>query len=246
MKCRVDEVAPDLYRLSTLHPGFGMEFNQFLLADDEPVLIHTGFRGMFSVTLEGVASVIDPVTLRWVGFSHFESDECGALNQWLDVAPNATAICSTVGAIVNLGDYADRPARGLADGEVLETGRRRLRFLATPHVPHGWDAGLFFEETERTLLCSDLFFHAGENEPLNESGVVERAHEAILAGLHSPLAKDLPFTRDTEPTLHRLASLEPKTLALMHGSTYRGDGRTALFELASILTRTHGGTTASD
>lgn len=238
MKCRVDEVAPDLYRLATFHPEYGMEFNQFLLGDDEPVLIHTGFRAMFPVTLEGVASVIDPSTLRWIGFSHFESDECGALNQFLDIAPNATPICSTVGAIVNVGDFAIRSPRGLADGEVLETGRRRVRFLATPHVPHSWDAGVFFEETEATLLCSDLFFHAGENEPLVESGVVERAHEAILAGLDGPLAKDLPYTADTEPTIHRLAALKPRTLALMHGSTYRGDGEAALLELAAILTRT--------
>ena len=238
MKCRVDEVAADLYRLATFHPEYGMEFNQFLLKDDEPVLIHTGFRAMFPVTLEGVASVIDPSTLRWIGFSHFESDECGALNQFLEVAPNATPICSTVGAIVCLNDYADRPPRALADGEVLETGRRRLRFLATPPVPPGWDAGLFFEETESVLLCSDLFFHAGENEPLIESGVVERAHEAILAGMNGPLAKDLPYTADTEPTIRRLAALEPKTLALMHGSTYRGDGKAALLELAAILTRT--------
>jgi flavorubredoxin len=241
MKCRVDEVAPDLFRLSTFHPEFGIEFNQFLLRDDDPVLIHTGFRASFPVTLEGVASVIDPSTLRWIGFSHFEADECGALNQFLEVAPNATPICSAVGAIVSVNDYADRPPRALGDGEVLETGRRRVRFLATPHVPHGWDAGLFFEETERVLLCSDLFFHAGENEPLIESGVVERAHEAILAGLGGPLAKDLPYTADTEPTIHRLAALEPNTLALMHGSTYRGDGKTALLELAAILTRTLAG-----
>jgi flavorubredoxin len=221
-----------------------MEFNQFLIADDEPVLIHTGFRAAFPVTLEGVSSVVDPSTLRWVGFSHFESDECGALNRWLEVAPNATALCSAVGAIVSVNDFADRPPRGLADGETIETGRRRLRFLATPHVPHCWDAGVFFEETERTLLCSDLFFHPGENEPLVESGVVDRARASIVAGMKGPLAKDLPYTADTEPTIHRLADLKPATLALMHGSSYRGDGERALRDLASVITELLGGDAA--
>ena len=245
MKCKVDEVAPDVYRLSTYLPDYGMEFNQFLLVDDEPVLIHTGFKALFPITRDGVASVIDPARLRWVGFSHFESDECGALNQWLDVAPDATPICSAVGAIVSVNDFADRQARSLGDGEVLGTGRRRLRFLATPHVPHCWDAGLFFEETDETLLCSDLFFHPGENEPVIESGVVDRARQSILGNLTGPLAKDLPYTADTEPTLHRLAELKPKTLALMHGSTYRGDGRGALIELAAILAATFASGTAA-
>lgn len=232
---KVDEIAPDLYRISTFHPEYGMQFNQFLLKDDEPVLIHTGFRAMFAVTRDAVASVIDPGALRWIGFSHFESDECGALNDWLAIAPNAAPVCGFVAAKVNVNDFADRPARALADGEALDTGRSRMRFLATPHVPHGWDAGLFFEETERTLLCSDLFFHAGEAEPLIEVGVVERARQAIRGNLEGPMAKDLPYTADTGPTLRRLADLAPKTLALMHGSTYRGDGRQAILDLAAVL-----------
>jgi flavorubredoxin len=236
MKSRVDEIAPDLYRVSTFHPDYGMQFNQFLLDDEEPVLIHTGFKTMFPITLEGVASVIDPSTLRWIGFSHFESDECGALNQWLAIAPNATPICSFAGAMVNVNDFADRQARALGDGEVLATGRRRLRFLSTPHVPHCWDAGLFFEETEQTLLCSDLFFHPGDVEPVIESGVVDRASEAIFGNLTGPMAKDMPYTPYTEHTLLTLASLEPRTLALMHGSTYTGDGRTALLDLAAVIT----------
>jgi flavorubredoxin len=235
MKSRVDEIAPDLYRVSTFHPGYAMQFNQFVIKDDEPVLIHTGFKTMFSITLEGVATVIDPATLRWVGFSHFESDECGALNQWLDIAPHATPVCSFVGAMVNVNDFADRSARALAEGEVLITGRRRVRFLSTPHVPHCWDAGLFFEETDQTLLCSDLFFHAGDTEPVIESGVVERASQAILGNLEGPMTKDMPYTPYTEQTLHRLADLEPKTLALMHGSSYRGDGRTAILDLAAVI-----------
>src|SRR5687768_16942289 len=175
MQSTVTEIAPDIYRLSTFHPEYGMQFNQFLIKDDEPFLMHTGFKKMFPITHEGVASVIDPSRLRWIGFSHFESDECGALNEWLAVAPHAQAICSFVGTEVSVNDFADRPACALSDGEVLEIGQHRLQFLATPHVPHGWDAGLFFDETERTLFCSDLFFHPGDPEPLTETDVVERA-----------------------------------------------------------------------
>lgn len=235
MKSNVTEIAPDFYRISTFHPEYGIQFNQFLIKDDEPFLMHTGFRKMFRLTLEAVTAVLDPVTVRWLGFSHFESDECGALNDWLAVAPRAQAVCSLVGAVVTVNDFADRPARPLGDGEVLDLGRRRLRFLATPHVPHGWDAGLFFEETDRTLLCSDLFFHPGDPEPLIESGLVERAQGAIRQGQTGPLAKDMPYTPYTDQTLRRLADLTPRTLALMHGSAFQGDGRQALLDLAAII-----------
>lgn len=235
MKSLVTEIAQDVYRISTFHPEFGIQFNQFLIKDDEPFLMHTGFRKMFPLTRQAVASVIDPASLRWIGFSHFEPDECGALNEWLNAAPQAQALCSTVGVLVMMNDFADRPARPLSDDEVLETGRRRLRFLATPHVPHSWDAGLFFEEVDQTLLCSDLFFQPGDREPVIESGIVERATEAIIAGQSSPLAKDMPYTPYTDQTLHRLADLHPKMLATMHGSSYRGDGRTAILELAAVI-----------
>src|SRR5215207_9203805 len=179
----VNETAPDTYRISTYVPEFNLQFNQFLVADDEPLLYHTGMRGLFPRVLEEVSRVIDPRRLRWVGFSHFESDECGALNDWLAVAPHAEPVCSVVGALVSVDDFALRPAHALADGEALETGRRRrVRFLQTPHVPHCWEAGLMFEETEGTLL--------------------------------------------------RLSELRPKTLALMHGSTFVGDGGRALLDLA--------------
>jgi flavorubredoxin len=235
MKSTVTEIAPDVYRLSTYHPEGDMQFNQFLIKDEEPFLMHTGLKKMFPVTLEGVASIIDPSKLRWIGWSHFESDECGALNEWLSVAPRAQAVCGFVGATVMVNDFADREARVLGDGEVLEIGRNRLRFLATPHVPHGWDAGLFFEETNRTLLCSDLFFHPGNPEPLTEGDVVGRARESIIAGLSSPLAKDMPYTPYTDSTLQRLAALEPRTLAVMHGSSFRGDGRRAILDLAKVI-----------
>ncbi len=240
MKSKVTEIAADVYRISTFHPAFGIQFNQFLIKDDEPFLMHTGFKGMYSATLEGVSSVISPSELRWIGFSHFESDECGALNEWLETAPRAQAVCSFVGAMVNVNDFAIRPARALGDGEELEIGRHRLRFLATPHVPHSWDAGLFFEENDRTLLCSDLFFHPGDPEPMIESGVVERAKESIIAGMAGPLANDMPYTPYTVSSLHRLAELEPQTLALMHGSSFRGDGREAIISLAEIIKDTIG------
>ena len=240
MDSKVTEIASNVYRISTFHPEYGMQFNQFLIKDDEPFMMHTGFKKMFPITLEAVASVIDPSSLRWIGFSHFESDECGALNEFLAIAPQAQAVCSFVGTVVMVNDFADRPPRALSDGEVLETGNHRLRFLSTPHVPHCWDAGLFFEENDRTLLCSDLFFHPDNPEPLTRSDVVDRARASIIAGLSSPLAKDMPYTPYTTSTLRRLAELEPQTLALMHGSSFQGDGRSALLDLAVVIKQTLG------
>jgi flavorubredoxin len=236
----VTEIARDLYRISTFHSGFGIQFNQFLLKDEEPFLMHTGMRKMFDATLEGIARIVEPARLRWIGFSHFESDECGALNELLRIAPRARAVCSFVGANVMVDDFADAPARVLADGEVLQTGSHRLRFLSTPHVPHGWDAGLFFEEVERTLLCSDLFFHPGDPEPLNRADVVALASVSVRASTSGPMAHDMPYTPYTDATLRRLAALEPRTLAVMHGSAYEGDGRAAILELASVIRETLG------
>ena len=241
LKSTVTEVAPDVHRISTFHPDYGIQFNQFVVVDDEPFLMHTGLRKRFETTLEAVRSVLDPARLRWIGYSHFEPDECGALNEWLARAPRAQPVCGTVGALVMLGDYADRAPRVLADDEVFATGRRRLRFLSTPHLPHGWDAGLFFEETERTLFCSDLFFQPGDPEPAIESDVVGRARQAIVEGMKGPLANDVPYTAQTDPILRRLAALEPRTLAIMHGSTFRGDGGRALLDLAGVMGEVLGG-----
>jgi flavorubredoxin len=240
MQSKVTEIASNVYRISTFHSEFGIQFNQFLLNDDEPFLMHTGMKKMFATTIEGLSSVLDPAKLRWIGFSHFESDECGALNEWLKIAPASQAVCSLVGAMVTVNDFADRPARPLADGEVLTVGRHRLRFLATPHVPHCWDAGLFFEEGERTLLCSDLFYHPGDPEPLTGADVLARARDAIVQNISGPLANDMPYTPYTDATLRRLADLQPKTLALMHGSSYLGDGAAAIRGLADVLRETLG------
>jgi flavorubredoxin len=233
MQCTVTEIATDIYRISTFNPQFGIQFNQFLLKDDEPFLMHTGLRSMFQSTLEGVSSIIDPANLRWLAFSHFESDECGALNDWLRVSRRAQPLCGIVGAIVNVNDFAERPARPMSDGETLETGSHRLRFLATPHVPHAWDACLFFDETQDALFCSDLFFQPGDPEPVIGAEIVERAKASIKGNLAGPLAKDMPYTPYTEATLKRLAALAPKTLAVMHGSSFSGDAGKAILELAA-------------
>jgi flavorubredoxin len=197
-------------------------------------------RTMFSATRAGVAKVLDPAHVRWIGFSHFESDECGALNEWLAAAPHARAVCSVVGAMVSVDDFAARPARALADNEVLPIGRHRMRFLATPHVPHGWDAGVFFEETERVLLCSDLFFQPGDPPPLVTADIMDTVRAAIVEGQKGPLAKDMPYTPDTDATLQRLADLEPRVLAIMHGAAFAGDGGRALRELAHVVRETIG------
>ena len=240
MKSTVTEVAPDTYRISTFYPEKGIQVNQYLIKDDEPFLMHACLRKTFPVIHDALSSVLDPSKLRWIGFSHYEPDECGAINEWLKVAPQAQPICSIVGARVMMSDFADRPARALNDGEVVGIGRHRLQFLSTPHVPHGWDAGLFFDETEKTLLCSDLFFHSGNADPLVESDVVGPAREAIRISLSGPMAHDMPYTPNTDHTLRRLAALRPRTLALMHGSAFRGDGDKAILELASIIKQTLG------
>lgn len=232
----VHEIAPDLYRLSTYVPQIGMQFNQFLVKDDEPLLFHTGFKWLFPQLRDAVARIVDPARLRWLGFSHFEADECGALNSWLDVAPQAQATCSQIGALVSVNDFAIRPARPLTDGEVLTTGRYRFRFLKTPHVPHCWEAGLMFEETHGTLLCSDLFHHNGDVEPVTGSDVVGRAQKTLLEFEANPvMAHYMPYTLHTERILQSLAALEPQRLATMHGSTFVGDGAQALRDLAQVM-----------
>jgi flavorubredoxin len=231
----ITEIAPDVYRLSLFIPEANLQFNQFLVKDDEPLLFHTGMRAIFPQVREAVASIINPVQLRHVGFSHFEADECGALNEWLAIAPNATAVCSFVGAEVSVNDFAIRPARGLMDGETFETGKYKFRFIQTPHLPHCWEAGLLFEETNRTLFSSDLFTHEGEVEPLTENTIVERARETYLSYDATPLAGYQPYTRQTEKNLQKLIALEPRTIAAMHGSSFTGDGAQALCDLGTVM-----------
>jgi len=231
----ITEIAPDVYRLSLYVPEANLQFNQFLVVDDEPLLFHTGMRGIFPLVREAVAKITDPASLRHIGFSHFEADECGALNEWLAVAPNAEAVCSFVGAVVSVNDFASRPARGLADGETFATGKYKFRFIQTPHLPHCWEAGLLFEETNRTLFSSDLFTHEGEVEALTENTIVERARETYLTYNAGPLAGYQPYTRQTELNMQKLIALEPKTIAAMHGSSFAGDGAQALRDLGIVM-----------
>jgi len=231
----VNEVAPDVFRLSTYVPAGNLEFAQFLVRDEEPLLFHTGMRALFPVVRDAVASILDPSTIRWVSFSHFEADECGALNDWLTVAPRAQAACSFVGAVVSVDDFAIRPARPLANDEILTTGKYRFRFLQTPHVPHCWEAGLLFEETQGTLFCSDLFHQNGERPASTTADVVAPYKQTLLEYQKGPFANYLPYTPNTDGILQRLARLEPTTLATMHGSVFHGDGGRALRDLAQVL-----------
>lgn len=231
----VTEIVADVFRICLYTPEIDLQFNYFLVNDDEPLLFTTGYRASFSLMKEGVAQVIDPAKIRWIGFSHFESDECGALNDWLDAAPNATPVCGMVSAMINVNDFAIRQPKAMQDGEVLETGNRRFRYCATAQLPHGWDAGLLFEETQQTLFCSDLFHHGGNVEPLTESDLSGRVRETLQAMQAGPLADYIPYTSHTDAILGRLADLNPQTLAIMHGSSFTGDAPAALRGLAGTM-----------
>lgn len=229
MNTRTDEIADRIYRISTCVPEAapgGFTFNQFLVDADEPLLFHTGPRRMFPLVSAAVARVMPLERLRWITFGHVEADELGAMNLFLAAAPRAEVAHGTVGCMVSLDDLADRPPRRLADGEVIDLGGRRVRHLDTPHVPHGWEARVLFEETTRTLFCGDLFTHAGDGPALTETDVVEPATIAEGLFLASSLAPS------TAPTIRRLAGLEPQTLALMHGSSTRTRCSDQLRELA--------------
>ena len=236
----ITEIAPDVYRLTAYNSQADFQFSSFLVKDDEPVLYHTNLRGFFSDIRDGVASVLDPATIRWIGFSHFESDECGSLNEWLELAPHATAICSFVGARTSVGDFAIRPPKVLEADERIETGTNRFRVIETKHVPHGWDASLMFEETSATLFCSDLFGHSGDVQPIIEGDIVGRTTTYTKAQQQGPMAQSVPFTPETRGILDGLAELAPRTLACMHGSSYAGDAGAALRDLGKVLESVYG------
>jgi flavorubredoxin len=229
MKTEVTEIADKVYRLSTFVGNAGpngLTFNQFLIDADQPLLFHYGQRSLFLLVSEAVRSVLPLDKLRWTTCSHVESDEAGALNQWLAAAPNATPAHGGVGCNIWLRDMADREPRALKDGETLDLGGKNVRWLDTPHVPHNWDAGLVYEETTGTLFCSDLFTQMGPATPTTESDIVE---PAIAISDRLPY---MPPTAMLEPTLRRLAALKPTTIALMHGPAFKGDGAAALSALA--------------
>jgi flavorubredoxin len=233
---RIDEIAPDIYRISSFIPEFNLQFNQFLVRDEQPLLFHTGMKKLFPVVRDAVATLLALEKIRWIGFSHFEADECGALAEWQTLAPSATAVCSLVAKLVSVDDVvAQRPAQALVDGEQLSTGKYRFRFLQTPHVPHCWEASLLFEETHGTLLCSDLFHQGGDVEPSTSADVVGRFKQTLVEYQQGPFANYLPYTPYTDRTLKRLAALKPRTLATMHGSTFIGDGERALTDVAQVI-----------
>lgn len=228
---KITEITPNVYRISIYAQWADLQFNHFLVKDDEPMLFHTGLRGMHAEIREAVSKLLSVSDLRHIGFSHFESDECGSLNEWLAAAPKADVICSQVGALVSVNDFIGREARALADGESFSTGRFRFRYCQTPHLPHGWDAGVLFEETEKMLLCSDLFHQSGDVEPITSNDVVGRSYEAMKAYQAGILADYVPYTPLTGQNLTKLAALRPKTLAIMHGSSFTGDCVRALDDL---------------
>lgn len=228
------EVADGIYRINTpvppsVIPG-GFSFNQYLLTGDEPLLFHTGPRKMFPLVTEAVASVLPVASLRHIAFSHFEADECGSLNEWLAAAPEAQPVCGRVAAMVSVDDFADRPARAMGHGEVLDTGGHRLKWLDTPHLPHGWETGYFFDESTRTLLCGDLFTQPGSGEaPVTDGDILEPSEafrEKVDYFSHSKNAPAL---------IEVLAATEPATLACMHGSAWQGDGAALLRTLSGRL-----------
>ncbi len=228
----IDEIADGIYRISTpvsAIPG-GFTFNQYLVRDDEPLLFHTGLRQLFPAVREAIARVLPVESLRWIAFSHLEQDECGALNEFLAAAPQAQAACSAVGAMTSVGDLAIRPPRPLVEGDRLELGRHEVTWWDAPHVPHGWDCGFLSESTTRTLFCGDLFTQPGASHtPVTESDVLgpsEMMRAALDYYAHAPW---------TGATIEKLATIEPRTLACMHGATWCGDGAKLLRALADAL-----------
>ena len=231
----ITEIAPDVYRVSLLNKQLGLQFNHFVIKDEEPLLYHTGYRSSFAELREAVAQVIDPVKLRWIGWSHFESDECGSLNEWLQVAPTAIPACGFLSAAINANDFSNRPPRVMNNGDVLSTGKYRFRFVPTAQLPHGWDAGVMFEETNQPLLCSDLFTHFGDVEPITKADIVGRARETLQNMQNSPFAYYIPYTAQTGRIFKQLEGLKPKTLATMHGSSFVGDCAQALRDLNVVM-----------
>ncbi len=234
METKITEIGDGVFRLSTFIPNVpptGLAFNQFLVLGDEPLLFHTGMRGLFPLVRDAVAKVMAPEKLRWISFGHYEADECGSMNEWLALAPNAQIAHGMTAVGVSLNDMADRQPRMLAHGEIIHLGGKRARYLDTPHVPHGWEAGLIYEETTGTLLCGDLFTQYGACDATTESDIVG----AAIAG--EDIAGYSALNPAMGATLRKLAELKPRTLALMHGPAFTGDGAAALLALADDYDR---------
>jgi flavorubredoxin len=232
MTIRIDEIGDRNYRISVhvpeIAPPDGFTYNAFLIDGDEPMLFHTGLRQMFGGIREALVRVMPAKRLRWISFGHYEADECGSMNEWLKVAPQAEVAHGQIGAMVSLQDMADRPPRVLADGEMLDIGGKRIRYIDTHHVPHGWDAGVIFEEQSGTLFCGDLFTQIGNGAAVTPKDIVEPAIVAEKMFDYTSLGPA------TAPNIRKLAALAPKKLALMHGPTFEGDCAGALNDLADF------------
>ena len=234
METRIDEIAERIYRLSTFVPDIGptgFTFNQFLIDADEPTIFHTGPRGMFPGISEAIASLMPVDRLRWIMFGHLEADECGAMNLFLEAAPNAQVAHTAIGCMVSIDDLADRPPVPLGPDASLDLGGRHIRSIDTPHVPHGWDAHVLYEETTGTLLCGDLLSQVGDGPALTEDDLVGAAVQT------EDMFGASCITPQSAPTIRRLAALEPTTLAIMHGSSYSGEASAALNALADDFDR---------
>lgn len=232
----ITEIAADIFRICSYDRESGLQFSQFLVRDDEPLLYHAGQNALFADILDAVASLIRVEELRWIAFSHFEADECGALNRWLQRSPQATALAGLVAAKTSIEDVALRPPRILQDGEVFSTGSHRFRFLATPHVPHNWEASLLFDESQALLFCSDVLTQRGRTPALS-GDVLGPAIHALEEGQQGLFRNVSPYTSDTHKTLLRLAELKPQTLAIMHGASHAGDGGALLRSYDAELLR---------
>jgi flavorubredoxin len=228
----IHEITDGIYRINTPIdlPVGAFNFNQYLIVDDRPMLFHTGPRRLFPLVQEAIAAITPPERLAYIGFSHFEADECGSLNEFLALAPDAVPVCSQVAAMVSINDIADRPPHALADGDTLELGRHALRWFDTPHLPHAWECGLMFEDSTRTLLCGDLFTQGGTGEAALVETDILGPSEAFRGAMdyyaHTPKTGEL---------LERLAAQKPVTLACMHGSAWTGDGAGLLRALAQSV-----------
>ena len=231
---RIDEISDGIYRISTpvpptVVPG-GFTFNQYLIVDEQPLLFHTGLRRMFPLVKEAISTVMPVDRLSFISFSHYEADECGSLNEFLQVSEKAVPLCGQVAALVTINDVADRPARGLSDGESLSLGKHTVRWFDTPHLPHSWECGLLMEETTKTLLCGDLFTQGGaDHPPVTESDIVEPSE------VFRNKMDYYSHTKNSESMIEKLASSKPTTLACMHGSAWRGDGSRLLRALGKSL-----------
>jgi flavorubredoxin len=230
MKTEVAQIADDIFRLSTFVPDIappaGFTFNQFLIKAEEPLLFHCGPRRMFPLVCAAMSTIMPVEALRWISFGHVESDECGAMNLWLEAAPQSQVVFNPLGCMVSLNDLADRPPRPVTDDEALDLGGKRVRIIATPHVPHGWEAQVLYEETTRTLFCGDLFAHVGNGPSLVATDLLPIA----MAG--EEMFHSTSIGPATAPTIRRLAELRPERLALMHGSSFEGDASGQLERLA--------------